>query len=869
MPTANSAAASKSALGNKEAVPNLVQGVSQQSVTQRRNTQCELEENVFNSSVDGAMARNGFHLLKNHESLDLSGAAFFETYYGSDEAYLLAVSGGEVYAFDLEDGTACTITEISSAYSDDYLDVATAGTEGKKVKAVTQGSTTFLLNREVPPAMDSGSASPALPTSEALVFVKAGDYNNAYSIRLTNLNTAVVTTKTATTVRTIDTTAQRFVRPSAIALFLAYGNTGATGGTYDPWATSAIVFADLALGWGPVAGINGTDGYSASVVGSTIRIWRADGAPFTIETNDDNSDEFMWAVYGEIESFDRLPRMGHNGYTVKVRGENNSEDDDYYLQFSDFAQNNRGSWVEVVGPGILTELDEETMPHLLVNTGYRTFEYKVGTWSTRIAGDESTAPIPSFVGKPPRNLFWDNQRLGFMSQTTIVWSKSKYPYTFFKDTVQTILATDPVDTDIAAPSKGIRGGTSPLDFALQVDETVFLWSQYSQWRVGTVNSEAFKEDTVEIKPSSSYEYNTDCVPMVVGQMALLASDVPPWTAVRLLQFQQGRVAGDTDITSHVPEYILGRATSISASATLRAAFVITEEDPTSLYLWNWLIGGGEGGGTEFLQSAWSRWFLEGSSILWSGIIGSKLKVAVQNDLSGFQLLEVPLSSRVVDEDVADATYLTRLDYRVPTWDDGVCPEQATFSTYTSGYSEFTVPPAIVGAGVSTGDHTKILFVVAESSGSFTRGQTFECYQIPGTPYDTVRFLTPASLSGIKGYIGTRIVSQRDESEFFLRGQDGLVEVDHLTLNGFLVRCDRSLYTRVVVDRVSGGSRPSRVKEVDKVAAGVMSPTSFKVHTAISKLSSEVRVSIINDSPYPSYWQSALWRYSATGIHGAE
>lgn len=880
MPTTQEAR--RSALGDKKAVPNLVQGVSQQAITQRRDTQCELQLNVFNSSVDGAMARNGAHLLKAHSGVDLTGAAFFETYYGDDEAYLVAVSDGEVYVFDLVDGTACTVTEIASAYSDNYLDVASADTERLKIRALTQGSTTFLLNREKQPAM-TADESDAFPDSEALLFVKAGDYHTTYSVRLTNQSTAVVTTVTFTTPPSTLPTQQHQCRPSAIALAMAYGSDGSTSVNYDPWATTNKGWFDgAANSWAAKSGINGNNGYSASVVGSVVRIWRADNAPFTIETNDDNSDEFMYAIYGEVESFDRLPRAGIDGYSIKVRGEDNSKDDDYYLQFNEFSQNNRGSWEEVVGPEELTTLDPETMPHILVNTGYRTFDYKVATWSTRIAGDDDTAPLPSFIGKEPRALFWDNQRLGLLSSGSIVWSKSEYPYTFFKDTVQTILATDPVDVVATAPAKGQRGGTSPLDFTLQLDESLFVWSQYSQWRVATVNSEAFKEDTVEIKPSTNYEYNGQCLPLVLGQMALVASDNEPWSTIRLLQFQQGRVTGDTDITSHVPEYLSGGVKMLAGSPNLRAAFALTDENVGSLFLWNWLIGAGDGGAPQFLQSAWSEWAIPGAKILWISTIGNKLKLAIQSPTADFQLLEVPLSARAVDDDVSEAEYLTRLDYRVPTWNDGVSPVQATFSTFTSGYSEFTVPEAIIGGlaiwfgafgwliNTGAGSRERIVFVVAEDSGNFTRGQVIECSYAAQSPFQTVRFPSATSLENVKGYIGLKITAQRDESEFFLRSEDGVTEVDKLQLNGYLLRCDRSLYTRVEVSRVTPvAGRPVRSKEVNKVEGGVLSPTSFTVQVAASRLSKEVRVSLINDTPFPSFWQSALWRYSAAGIYGAE
>lgn len=92
-----------------KSISNMIQGVSQQSPQQRRDTQCEAQYDCLNSSVDGCVARpHGDY--KGQSATDFTGAWFTDIQRSRAEHYLLAIKNNALAVFDLEDMTPCTIT---------------------------------------------------------------------------------------------------------------------------------------------------------------------------------------------------------------------------------------------------------------------------------------------------------------------------------------------------------------------------------------------------------------------------------------------------------------------------------------------------------------------------------------------------------------------------------------------------------------------------------------------------------------------------------------------------------------------------------------------------------------------------------------
>ena len=184
--------------------------------------------------------------------------------------------------------------------------------------------------------------------------------------------------------------------------------------------------------------------------GSVIRLKSSDG-PFKIRVEDGLSNEALGLAYQEVDSITDLPKSCFNNFTVKVIGDADIDQDDYFVRFTtkDKSEFGEGTWVETVGwtrdeseSGVLTaietDLDATTMPVTLVpilNGNGNVSSFKLQTpeedlnptppaengWRSRGAGNDATNPFPSFVGNKINDVFFFKNRLGFLTDSNVIF----------------------------------------------------------------------------------------------------------------------------------------------------------------------------------------------------------------------------------------------------------------------------------------------------------------------------------------------------------------------------------------------------------------------------------------------------------------
>lgn len=798
-------------------VANLVQGVSQQAEQQRRDTQCESQFDCFNSPSEGAQARPCAEVVKVWLGRTLTGA-FFSEIVRDTENYLTGIYGSAWFAVNLDTGVDATITQSNA---DGYLSPVGGADPRDQFRSVVIEDTSIVLNRNVKPLMDSTILSP-VRYPEALVFVRAQAFVTTYTVTVTGKN----------------------------------GNTNNATGTYftpqnDANANTAAttIIADrLAVGGGnwaapnPTPGINGQNGYSATRFGSSFRISRADNGDFDVATEDGNGDDFMYAFKDRARSFAKLPAKGIDGFVLAIEVDDRSKASAYYVRFT--GPSSTGTWDEVVAPNTPTTLKKTTMPHKLVNTGLNTFTYSDQDWSTRIAGDGiNTAKDPGFVGKFPRDVYYHQNRLGILYTGGAVWSKARFPFTYFPDTVQAALAEAPVDVTLV-PGQTTRGA-SEMDFAVQIDESLFLWSPKAQFRVSSGNDN-FKQDSVAANPSTAYVYSRICDPLAVGQFLYFAADVGPHSSLRSVQFYQGKPNGDITVTNHVADYLASGIRFMTASDTLGVMLLVSDNDPTVLYCYNFLFSQ-----NEYIQSAWNKWRIPGGNILWASINDNELRV-IQQRTEGAALLRFNLTPKAVDP-ITGAEYTTRLDLRV----DETQVTSGAYNSAANTYS-FTLPytPA-------AGSPTFRVITREDKTGGYSRGREFPIVSIVGGVVTVT-----GDLTGYKFYAGHAIRAERTESRFFIRNQKGITPTDRLTIADFTVQFAQTGYTRIEVATPNKDTRSyewgARTSGLPDSHSGTPVIRTDSKTTPVKELAENVSITLVNDSFLPSKWQSASYQYTAVG-----
>ena len=802
-------------------VPNLVQGVSRQGSQQRRDTQCDDQFDCINSAADGCIPRPHSSLVANLggalAGLDLSSAFFYEMVKG-DTSYLFGITtyggGLKPFVINLETGAVFTVgAGVTWSSPDTYLDTLVASSPGKTFRAKLVEDTLFVASRAVAPAM---AVSPVSPTRdpEALIVVKAGAYDSDMKLGLTG--PATINASVATD-------------PTNFAL-----------------ANSEYIATQFETQ------IDGVNGYTCDRSGSTLHIYRADHADFDVSTSDQNGDEIMYALKGRITSFDRLPLRAFDGVVFKIGGQNKAADDDYYVKF--VGDPSTGSWQETVAPGIKTTINKATMPHALIITSTTTFTYGDKNWSTRVAGDEVNAKDPSFIGELLRDVFWHQGRFVMLYENGVVWSKARFPFTYFPDTVQTILATAPIDTKLIAGTQ--NQGANNMDFAVQFDTVLSLWSPRAQFKVSW-GQDQFKQESLSADPDTAYEYAPYCDPLALGKSLIFATHVGRYANYRVIHSQNQRVVGDVPITDHVANYLEAGVRWLTGSDTLRTLLTLSENYSEGLACWNYLFDG-----QQYVQSAWSKWRHEGGRFLWASFKGNVLRVIQQRE-AGACLLHFDHTPRLTDDE-AGATYRTRLDMRL-TEDD-----VANLTLIDGGVQTTFELPYVPSDPDAIRVVSREDFQYTDSPSTvWRRGKQWEVLSVVDNVVTVKGALyVPAGLATVPFYVGSVYRAERAESEFFIRNDQGVIETDSLSVDWFQLSVADSCYTRI---EVTSDDRPDNPRSYEFPAGSSGLPTSLtgtpvprngSIKVPIEKDARICRVRLINDTWMPSAWMSAKWHFTA-------
>jgi hypothetical protein len=117
--------------------------------------------------------------------------------------------------------------------------------------------------------------------------------------------------------------------------------------------------------------------YEVEREGAVIKI--TNNKDFSVRTEDGLANQGLGVAYKEVDSITDLPKRCFHEFRIKVRGDADIDQDDYYVRFQtkDKEDYGEGSWVETVGwqddgraaaplVGIDTTIDPETMPVTIV-----------------------------------------------------------------------------------------------------------------------------------------------------------------------------------------------------------------------------------------------------------------------------------------------------------------------------------------------------------------------------------------------------------------------------------------------------------------------------------------------------------------------
>lgn len=645
------------------AIPNLVQGVSQQSPSLRLSSQAELQENAFPSLVEGLHKRPPLEFVAKMKDTTTSGSFSHLINRDVNERYFVFINGNnEIDIYDLE-GNQKTVTYPNGTT---YLNSSNPTAD---FKAVSVADYTFIVNSSVAVQMSS-ALTPIYPYT-GLIAVKQGDYNQRYTVYIDGSIAADITTSSTDQVQT---------RTDDIASRLA-------------------------------SAIDGVSGITARADGSTVVITKTGNAPFDLATYDSLGDSGLSATVGVVQRFDELPDKAPDGYIAQVQGDQTNNFDDYYVKFvSDNGSQTKlgdGVWVETVKPNILYELDASTMPHTLIRQSDGSFTFEALEWGDRAVGDELSIPTPSFVGSTLTDIFFFQNRLGFLSGENVNMSRTSEYFDFFAKTARTLLDDDPID--VAASHTKV----SLLKHAIPFDRKLLLFSDQTQFIFR--GGDFLTPKNSSITQTTEYEASSAAKPAAAGNVVYFPANRGGYSSIREYYVIDDTDRSDaTDVTAHVPKYVPDGVTVMSASTTENAMACLSSSNTGELYIYKF-----HWAGREKRQSAWFKYTFNGLEILNMQFIESSLYV-VGNKSGKTILFKISFDAGRFDE---GQDWVTRLDFRMSETEVTSVYDPITDTTTIT--TPFTlVDPVVVGRSLTagtllgeslvlTGDKTSSQFYIGE------------------------------------------------------------------------------------------------------------------------------------------------------------
>jgi hypothetical protein len=308
---------------------SLIGGVSQQPDTIKSGSQLRVCDNYYPDTATGLTKRPGLRGISKLSSAVADGT-WFPIFRDDQEKYIIQFSrAGALKIWSANNGLQQTVNAVAA----ESIAYATH-TSADELQTLQINDYIFVLNRTKTVAAGTGTI--AAQTPYAFVSINTVAYSSTYAI-------------------TLDSTTFSYATP-------------ATG--------SQLNVADIVNNL--VNSINANANYVAQGIGNIIYVRRANNGDFPITARGGSTGTSIDAYKGSVTSVAQLPKQFLNNLKIKVSGSAESGADDYWVIFktSDNTSSGTGTWEETVGPGVIFDLNEETMPHVIIREANGTFTYR-------------------------------------------------------------------------------------------------------------------------------------------------------------------------------------------------------------------------------------------------------------------------------------------------------------------------------------------------------------------------------------------------------------------------------------------------------------------------------------------------------------
>ena len=651
-------------------IPGFHNGISQQAAANRLPSQVADAVNVFPSLVEGMTDRPPLkHIKKLNTTPGISD--YFVHLYNRDatERYVVLIGNQTIKVYDMA-GNEKTVN------TPDGLTYLASSNPRQDFAAVTVADYTFILNKTVEVAMDKAEEAEDAPY-EAIVWVKRGVQSNKYTVTLG---------VTDYTVTTGDSNSPATYRTDQIASDL-----------------KALIEA-------------GGGGYTVYRKGSVLKISRS--TDFTFAVWDSYGETGIKGMKHTVDKYTDLPPNCWDGVRLNVLGDGKDVITDYYVEYTSEDGASAGVWKESRGWSQSNLFDDSTMPMQLVREPDGTFTLERCLWDERMVGDDDTCPLPSFVGRRINDIFFFRNRLGFISDENVIFSRAGEFFNFFPESVTDVLDTDPIDTTASHVKVSI------LNHAVPYSKSLLLFSDQTQFML--TSDTMLTPNDIKIDQTTEFACSSRCKPIGQGPNVYFVNPRGNYDGIMEYFMQEDTVTNDAaDITAHVPKLIPSGVHKLIGSPNTDIFFALNSDEPQTLFGYKYYWSG-----NEKLQSAWVKWELSADNeIIGGDLIDTTMYLIIKRS-DGFHLMSMSVEEGAID----DIGFLILLDNRVEL--TGVYDAGNDWTTWTLPYELATNIPLTVVFNEDWEDAGTVLSPVTRPSTTTVRaaGDWHDHAVFIGLPY---------------------------------------------------------------------------------------------------------------------------------------
>jgi hypothetical protein len=298
-----------------------------------------------------------------------------------------------------------------------------------------------------------------------------------------------------------------------------------------------------------------------------------------------------------VASVTDLPKNAPQGALYRVSGSTETAFTSYYLI------RNGGVWDETTAPNLKNEINASTMPHALIRQADGTFVLTPFDWAPRRVGDEDTNPVPTFIGRAIKDVFYSQNRLAFLVDENVVGSVIGDFGNFWRRTILDALDSDPLD--IAADDARVN----ILLYAVPFRDDIMLFSDQGQFNL-RIERGGLTGSNVSLTKTTAYELASAARPVNLGPDVYFGSENGGYVTIREYQFDRERQSNvANDLTAQVSRLIPAGLRFMVASVDNDMLFVNTEGARKRLYVYRQFWANGRK-----LQSAWVPWEFDGEVV---------------------------------------------------------------------------------------------------------------------------------------------------------------------------------------------------------------------------------------------------------------